>query len=66
MSMEPVSEVLAGKRLVLTGATGLMGIYTAAKLLTDVPKLAGLVIPVRGEQDSASTRAQGSHAERLG
>lgn len=40
--------------------------YTAAKLLTDVPKLAGLVLPVRGELESAANRTEGGRAGRLG
>lgn len=47
-TMEPVADILAGKRLLLTGGTGFLGMYMVAKLLKDVPKLAGLVLPVRG------------------
>ena len=48
-----MSELLAGKRILVTGATGLLGMYTVAKLLRAVPRLGGVVLPVRGGAGAA-------------
>lgn len=56
--MPPVAEALAGKRILVTGATGLTGMYTAVKLLRDVPLLAGVVVPVRTGATAATEHAE--------
>lgn len=50
--MEPIGEQFSGKSVLVAGATGMLGMYTAAKLLRDVPNLAHLVLPIRGKDDN--------------
>jgi len=66
--MQSIASALANKRVLLTGATGLVGTYTAAKLLREVPTLSRLVLPIRAGSDGDAVARWGAvvaHERRL-
>lgn len=47
LPIPPVADVFAGKTILLTGGSGFTGMYTVAKILQDIPKLAKIIVPMR-------------------
>ena len=47
---------LAGKRILITGATGFLGKVLLEKIIRDVPEVAGVVLLIRGSERFATAR----------
>jgi nucleoside-diphosphate-sugar epimerase len=47
---------LAGKRILITGATGFLGKVLLEKIIRDVPEVAGVVLLIRGSERLATAR----------
>ena len=49
-----IADRLAGRRLLVTGATGLLGKVFVEKLLRCVPRIGSITLLVRGRSDGLS------------
>lgn len=56
-----VSKELAGKRVLVTGATGFVGKVIVEKLLRDVPDIGGIYLLIRGSREYADARRRFDH-----
>jgi 1-acyl-sn-glycerol-3-phosphate acyltransferase len=54
--LPPVAELLAGRRLLLTGATGFLGKVALARMLCEAPELARVTCLVRAEDEESARR----------